>query len=108
MRKNKGGFRKGFRKMNNKKIDKFGHPTYVYAKVGKEFKYIGITHSAITKGVKNIRLEQNPNPKDNKPAYVRPKAQKADRSRFGKGLNGWKFSERDKAKIKTLTDEDKR
>lgn len=107
MRKNKSGFRKGFRKMNNKKTDKFGHPTYVYAKVGNEFKYIGITHSSITKGVKNIRLEHNPNPKDDLPAYVKPNVQQANRSKFGKGLNGWKFSLNDKDKIKMLIDKDK-
>ena len=102
------GFRKGFRKMNNKKEDTYCHPTYVYAKVGDEYKYIGITHSPITKGVKNIRLEQNPNPKDKSTAYVRPVAQKTHRSKFGKRLNGWKFSDKDKTKIKTLTDDDKR
>lgn len=107
-RKKNSGFRKGFRKMNNKKTDKFGHPTYVYAKVGKEYKYIGITHSPITEGVKNIRLERNPNPKDNTTAYVRPNTQKANRSKFGKRFSNWKFSEKDKPKIKTLIDKDKR
>ena len=72
MRKKSGGFRKGFRKYNSKKEDRFGHPTYVYAKVGKKYKYIGITHSPITRGVKNIRLEDNPNPKDNTAAYCQP------------------------------------
>ena len=106
-RNKKSGFRKGFRKMNNKRTDKYGHPTYVYAKVGKEYKYIGITHSPITKGVVNIRLEVNPNPKDKSAAYVRPKAEKADRSKFGKRLDGWKFADKDKDKIKMLTDDDK-
>ena len=64
MRNKKSGFRKGFRKMNNKKVDKYGHPTYVYAKIGDDYKYIGITHSPITKGVRNIKLEVNPDPKD--------------------------------------------
>ena len=108
MKKKKSGFRKGFRKMNNKKVDRYGHPTYVYAKVGDEYRYIGITHSPITKGVKNIRLEVNPNPNDKADAYVRPRAEKADRSKFGKRLDKWKFSDKDKVKIKTLIDDDKR
>lgn len=93
--------------MNNKKVDKYGHPTYVYAKIGDDYKYIGITHSPITKGVRNIKLEVNPDPKDKSSSYVRPKPEKADRSKFGKRLDKWRFSDKDKAKIKTLIDDDK-
>ena len=93
--------------MNNRKIDKRSHPTYVYARVGENFKYLGITHAKITDGIKNIPLEKNPNPKDKRSAYVRPHTQQANRSKFGKGLNSWKFSDKDKAKIKTLIDNDK-
>ena len=34
-----------------------GHPAYIYAKVGNKFKYIGITHSKITEGMENIKLD---------------------------------------------------
>ena len=39
-----------------------GHPAYIYAKIGNKFKYIGITHSKITEGMENIKLDKNPNP----------------------------------------------
>ena len=97
MKRHSSKFRKGFRKLDNKEVQ--GHPTYIYAKVGKEFKYLGLTHSNITDKVKNIKLEKNPNPKDNRTSYIRPKAGKANRSEFGVMLNNWHFSEQDKKKV---------
>lgn len=53
------------KKLKSKRIDEFrklhsidvkGHPAYVYAKIGKSFKYIGITHAEITSGIRNIPL----------------------------------------------------
>ena len=35
-----------------------GHPAYIYAKVGNSYEFIGITHSDLTNGVKNIKLEK--------------------------------------------------
>lgn len=42
------------------------HPAYIYARVGNDYKFIGITHSNITKRVKNIKLDKNPNLEDKK------------------------------------------
>ena len=82
---------------------KNGHPSYIYAKVNGKYKYIGITHSKITNGVKNIELEQNPNPNDNEKAYARTVAKKDNVKKFkNKPLTGWKMSERDKKKIKPI------
>ena len=53
------------------------HPAYIYARVGNDYKFIGITHSNITKGVKNIKLDKNPNPEDEKTAYAIPQAEKS-------------------------------
>ncbi len=98
-------------KENNKKRtkkDEFrknkdtGHPAYIYAKIGNELKYIGITHSEITQGVKNIKLDKNPNPKDKKSAYARPKSERAKTSRFGKKKKDWKLSKKDKEKLEPL------
>lgn len=81
-----------------------GHPAYIYAKVGGKYKYIGITHSPITNKVKNIKLDTNPNPKDNKTAYVRPSAKQAKVKKFKNNtLKDWKMSNSDKQKIKPLT-----
>lgn len=90
--------RNEFRKKNSK--DGRGHPTYIYARQGDEYKYIGITHADITKGVKNIPLEKNPNPKDDKKAFFRPKAEKHHKSSFGKKLKGWFLSDKDKENMK--------
>ena len=76
-----------------------GHPTYIYAKIGNEYKYIGLTHSPVTNNVRNIKLEKNPNPKDKSTAYFKPKAEKGKVNRFSKKQIGWAFSKRDKQKV---------
>lgn len=48
-----------------------GHPTFIFKKVRDEFYYVGLTHSEMTKGIKNIKLEVNPNPKDERASYIR-------------------------------------
>ena len=89
-----------FRKNNSKEYT--GHPTYIYAQVGNEFIFVGITHAKITDGIKNIQLERNPNPKDKRPSYMRPFADKKHKSSFGKKLKGWKLTENDKKKALKL------
>ena len=90
--------RNEFRKKNSK--EGRGHPTYIYAREGDEYHYIGLTHAEITKGVKNIPLEVNPNPKDTRKAFFRPRSEKGNWASFGKKLQGWSFSERDKVTIR--------
>lgn len=89
-----------FRRINRK--DGRDHPAYIYAKEGDKFVYLGLTHAEVTKGVKNIRLEQNPNPKDERPSYVRPASQKAKKSTFGAKLKGWFFGKSDQEKVDKL------
>lgn len=79
-----------------------GHPTYIYAKVGNKFKYIGMTHSEITDGIRNIKLDKNPNPEDSRDSYMRPTPQNADAGRFGSKLKGWKLAESDKPKVEEI------
>jgi len=93
--------RNEFRKKNSK--DGRGHPTYIYARRGDDFYYIGLTHAKITNGVKNIKLERNPNPKDKREAYFIPRSQSNKKASFGKKLKGWHFSDSDKQKIKKYT-----
>lgn len=75
------------------------HPAYIYARIGNEFKFIGLTHSPITDNVKNIKLEKNPNPNDSSVAYFRPKSEIAHVNRFKKKESNWSFSKNDKFKI---------
>ncbi len=76
------------------------HPTHIYARVGNEFKYIGLTHAEITDGVKNIKLDKNPNPNDFRTAYFKPKAQKDRVNNFKKPEKKWFFTKKDMEKIK--------
>lgn len=89
-----------FRKNNSK--DAKGHPAYIYMKEGDEYLFLGLTHSPITKGVTNIKLDRNPNPSDLRPAYVRPRSGRAHKSQFGARLKGWYFGKSDKQKISKL------
>ena len=79
-----------------------GHPGYIYAKIGNKFKYIGITHSKITEGMENIKLDKNPNPNDTKESYIRPYSQQKSVNKFKKVLIGWFLSKSDKDKIDKL------
>lgn len=76
------------------------HPAYIYARIGNEYKYLGVTHSEITKGIKNIKLDKNPNPKDKKNAYITPNSEKQQINKFKKKNVGWKMSKTDKVKLK--------
>lgn len=97
---NKKRFQPHFRKAYNGKFT--GHPQYIYADDGKMYKIIGITSSAKTNGVENIPLERNPEPKNLKKAYVRPKPDKEKKGAFGERLKGWKFSGNDKEKVRSI------
>lgn len=77
-----------------------GHPVYIYKKVGRRYEFIGVTHAEITQGVRNIKLERSPNPKDTKEAYIRPKSESLKENKFSKQpYKGWKFTEKDKLKV---------
>lgn len=79
-----------------RKHKKSGHPAYIYEKVGNEFRFLGITHSKI--GAR-IKLEKNPDPDDDKPAYIKINAEQDKENRFGERKIGWKFSPADKKKV---------
>ena len=91
--------KKEVKKDEFRKNKETGHPAYIYAKVGKEYKFIGITHSPITKDVENIKLDKNPNPEDKKTAYARPKAEKSKSNNFKAKEKGWRLSKKDKSKL---------
>lgn len=92
---------------NNSKEGK-GHPTYIYAQVGNEYRYIGMTHAEITEGVRNIPLDKNPEPGNKTKAHIRPEPEKAHRSSFGAKLKGWFFSDSDKEKVEAVKKQNKK
>lgn len=86
-----------------------GHPVYIYAKVDGRYEYIGLTHAEITKGMKNIPLEKNPNPNDSRQSYLRPKTDNDKETMFEKkAKKDWKFSRKDKRKAKKIIHESKK
>ena len=78
------------------------HPAYIFAKIGNKYKYIGLTHSEITDGVRNIKLDKNPNPKDKSTAYARTKTEQARTNDFKQKEKAWKFSKSDKEEINKI------
>lgn len=86
-----------FRKLNTK--EEKGHLHYVCGRVGSDLQSVGITHGKRTKGINNIPLEKNPNPKDKEKAYVRPKLTQRKAKNYGKKLDGLGLSEKDKQTV---------
>jgi hypothetical protein len=79
-----------------------GHPVYIYDKEKKKYFFVGTTHSEFTSGMRNIELENdpNPNPKERKKSYIRPKPDEAEVRKFGGRLEGWRFrGEKDKKSV---------
>lgn len=95
-------FQPHFRKFKNAKFT--GHPQFVYDEEGREYKVLGITSSPKTNGVLNVKLERNPEPNNNKPAYVRPVPDKVDKGVRNDKLKGWKFTPNDKKKVHGIID----
>ena len=80
-----------------------GHPAHIYRKVGNTYVFIGITHSDVTRGVKNIKLDKNPNPNDKKPAYIKPTPERASTSEFHKKPEkGLSFASSDIPKVEEV------
>ena len=86
-----------FRKLNTK--EEKGHLHYVCGKAGSKYESIGVTHAPRTKGVNNVPLRKNPDPKDPKGAYVRPKLTEKKVENYGKRLNGLGLGKEDKEKV---------
>ena len=99
-KKTKPHFRRG-KPANN------GHPTYIYAQDGDKLRYVGLTHASVTQGVRNIKLDKNPNPQDSRDSYIRPSPDKAPKSQFGRKLKDWQLADSDKRKVKRVMQKDK-
>ena len=96
-------FKRSFRK--NKRIN---HPTYLLGRNGNKLDYVGITHSDTTDGEYNLPLDKNPNPRDKKRAFLRPKIETDEPKNFGRRYEDWKFSEKDKKTVQKLYDKSKK
>lgn len=90
-----------------------GHPAYIVKVVKKpqpkKAKFVGLTEHDTTFGVKNVLLDENPNPKlKGQKAYARPKVDEVilTKKTFGKKLEGWEFAISDKEKIRIIIEND--
>ena len=102
MFKSKRPFKKHFRVNRSKEASV--HPAYVIRKKGDSYDYIELTHSPVTDNRRNIRLKKNPNPKDNRLSYIRPFFRSGLIRKFSKKkIRGWKFSRKDKRKIRIVS-----
>jgi len=105
-KKNTPRFQRHFRKFHSKKTT--GHPAYVYDKKNGNYRFIGITTSDNTNGVKNISLDKNPEPNNKEKAYIRPKPMSLPTGTRNDKLKGWKFTDADKKKVQAIIDKDKK
>ena len=97
--KDVGSERDEFRKKNR---DSNGHPNYIFRKVGNNFEYIDMTHSPITRGIKNIKLDENPDPKDKKPSYLKPAPERASKKDFKNHTENMRFAKSDLKKVEEI------
>lgn len=89
-----------FRKLNTK--EEKGHLHYVCGKRGKKYESVGFTHANKTRGQPNVPLQKNPDKKDKRTAYVRPKLTEREAKCYGKRLDGLGLGKEDKEKVWAL------
>ena len=68
------------------------------------FEPYSITSSPKTNNVINIKLERNPEPQNQKIAYVRTTPDTVNKGVKNEKLKGWSFSQKDKNKVRTIID----
>ena len=98
--KNRKEFR--FKKIRVKEHLSIRHPAYVIIEKGNIYVYVTITHSNQVKGKVVIKLQKNPNPKDNRDVYFVTEIEQDTKDKFGRRLTGWKMNPEDDEKIRKL------
>ena len=78
------------------------HPTHIYKREGGKYLFVGLTHAPITRGIRNIPLDCNPDPSSNDKTYARPFSQIDKVRNFGPKHEGWKIAPRDKKKLRKI------
>lgn len=82
--------------------DKGSHPALVVGKKGKKMANIGLSTKPKRGHHKNIELHSNPNPKDNRKAYLRNDLQFHDEKMLKEILKKYKLSPKDIEKVKNI------
>lgn len=84
------------------RIKKIKHPAYVFYEKGNLYIYVTITHSSAVNDYLVIKLQKNPNPNDNKDAYVVLDVRTDIKSSFGARHKDWKISSFDEQMIRNF------
>lgn len=88
------GFKKHFRKYR-----KSNHPSLIVGDDGREYDFIGLTHSPRSGGRKCHELSRNPDPKDVRKSYLRRELRSDSHRSFKKPLSGWRLASEDEAYV---------
>lgn len=68
------------------------HPAFIILEENGNYIYVTITHSKKVKGKVVLKLNSNPNPKDNKEAYWVMEIRCDKKERFGKKRKKWELA----------------
>ena len=84
-----------------RKSKETGHPAYIYALIGHNYKFLGLTHTPI----EGVEYEEvlNPSPKDRvrkQIVYISTSYDIGNSGQFSKKYKDWKLTKADKEKLK--------
>ncbi len=84
--------RNEFRRNNSKSA--IGHTDFVFGETKTQYKSLGLTHSPDER-FKYYPLKKNPDPKDDKQAYLRLGVRSTNKKYFKETTKDWNFSKED-------------
>lgn len=86
-----------------------GHPSIITKNKGNYIEHISITHSPKTRKMKNVKLNKNPDPKDERTAFILPKIARTSKSKLGKRKDNMKIvDKKDKSIIRHIKSKNKK
>ncbi len=90
--------------------DKFtrGHKSQITKRKGVIIEHIPRTHKSKTRNMRNVKLQQNPQPGDKRDCYVLPKVQKTNIKNLGKKHNEPIKNSIDKSVIRHIKNNNKK
>lgn len=95
-----------FRRNNSKEAD--GHYNYVFGETKTHYKSLGVTTHPKDE-FKHVRLNSNPNPKDNRDSFLQLRVLNTNKKYFKDKEENWKFSKEDMPVVRhTIKDYKKR
>lgn len=85
------------------------HPKYIFERIGMFLGFLSVTHTPPKGKEKDYQvLDKNPDPKDNRPAYISKKTETDNIANFGARKKDMKLSESDRKKVKSILRQNKK